>query len=184
MWLPGRWFTIKISSNLMCPIESWDLKIGGEIPEACCYTDIRLNGLHYHIINDMYQTWTLPQNLNEANFWFKKAIPQKNIPEILPPKHICSPNIIITVCGRICFQKKHPLEIQRFQGLNILIFVAAGLECHLWQMPGISKLFRRRVVLPGNSLMGCDESGVVAMALFFFFWGGGGGRNSSGKRTT
>lgn len=41
-------------------------------------------------------------------------------------------------------------------------------------MPGISKLFRRRVVLPGNSLMGCDESGVVAMALFFFFGGGAG----------
>lgn len=49
MWLPGRWFTIKCSSNLLCPIESWDLKTGGEIPEACCYTDIRLNGLHFHI---------------------------------------------------------------------------------------------------------------------------------------
>lgn len=81
---------------------------------------------------------------------------------------------MITVCGRICFKKKHPLNIQRFQGLNILIFVAAGLECHLWQMPGFSKLFRRRVVLPGNSLMECDDSGVVAMALFFFFgWGEG-----------
>lgn len=114
-------------------------------------------------------------------FGLRKQSHKKISPKYYP-LNICSPNIIITVCRRICFQKKHPLEIQRFQGLNILIFVAAGLECHLWQMPGISKLFRRRVVLPGNSLMGCDESGVVAMALFFFL--GGGGRNSSGKRTT
>ena len=38
-------------------------------------------------------------------------------------------------------------------------------------MPGSSKLFqlfRRRVLWPGNSLMGRDDSGVVAMALFFF----------------
>ena len=93
-------FKIKCSSNLMCPIESWDLKIGGEIPEACCYTDIRLNGLHYHIY-DMYQTWTLPQNLNEAIFWFKKASPQKISPKYYP-LNICYPNII-TVCGRISF---------------------------------------------------------------------------------
>lgn len=87
MRLPDRWFTIKISSNLMCPIESWDLKTGGEIPQACCYTDIRLNGLItlQYTVCDMYQTWTLPQKLNEAIFWFKKASPPKKYPRNITP---------------------------------------------------------------------------------------------------
>ena len=50
-------------------------------------------------------------------------------------------------------------------------------------MPGSSKLFqlfRRRVLLPGNSLMGCDDSGVVAMA--FYFWRGGRGEEQLRKK--